>query len=338
MTLAAAAVAPDVILKDIGHLRERLAAKWPGRPVKIAVTEYGAVFDGATSSTINSVAGALLTTDLLGKLAVHPDVLMAHHWSLLGNGEFGAISNQGALRPMAHVMSALAPFFQGERRSATVSTTATVTTSAAAGFIQSGLSAPALTTMVSRQGNVFSVLLINKSAAPAAVRIQSNTAATLSAVRCRALAATDPLRSLVTGWSTCSIDSPVIAVAPYSLQFVDMDLLLPAASSTNSVTSASSSAPSSTPILSVTKPVSGAKINSSKLNIAYSISAATTVARVALQVDNGSILRTSNKTSATINNVARGSHTLRVWMENGVGQTVGNQVSIPFRTCNLYGC
>ncbi|MFG5408682.1 hypothetical protein ABXN37_11950 [Piscinibacter sakaiensis] len=110
-TLAAALAVQD----ELAALRALLSSLRPGQAWPLAVTEYAPMLgQGATDPWMLSGAGALYLADLLRVLAATPEVLAAHHWSLSGNGNFGAIAPGGYARPAGLVMGLAQQALRGE--------------------------------------------------------------------------------------------------------------------------------------------------------------------------------------------------------------------------------
>ena len=125
----ASVAASRVVEADFAETRRMLARLQPGKQIRLAVTEYNALFTLGKSSDnyINSPAGALYLADLLRLFAYTPDLAFANFWSLSGNWHFGAISQQGAPRPAHAILSAYREVLKGKLlpvsiRTATVDT------------------------------------------------------------------------------------------------------------------------------------------------------------------------------------------------------------------------
>jgi alpha-N-arabinofuranosidase len=115
--LAAAAMsATGVIRADFEQTRQQLKRILPGKKIRLAVTEYNALYSlgGRDSDAyIATLGGALVVADMVREFAETPDLAFAHFWSLSGNWHFGAISKEGALRPAYHVLRLYREALQG---------------------------------------------------------------------------------------------------------------------------------------------------------------------------------------------------------------------------------
>jgi alpha-N-arabinofuranosidase len=114
----AAMAAHQVIKRDFEATRRQLATHLPGQDVKLAVTEYNAMFTlgkGETDALLASLGGALFVADAIRLFAETDDLLFANYWSLLGNWYFGALDQQGRPRPVYHVLSQYRSVLTGNR-------------------------------------------------------------------------------------------------------------------------------------------------------------------------------------------------------------------------------
>ncbi len=121
------------VTQDLDALSSLIAANWGGETLPIALTEYHAIFSlgaGASDQWSGSPLAALYVVDLLRALAQRSDVLCANLWSLSENGVFGAIAEDGHLRPVGQVLALAAPLLQGQRLAGSC-TCETVNTSSA---------------------------------------------------------------------------------------------------------------------------------------------------------------------------------------------------------------
>ncbi|CAG1016081.1 alpha-N-arabinofuranosidase [Burkholderiaceae bacterium] len=163
-----------VMQEDIEATRAKLALHHPGRKVKLAFTEYNAlysldilrwglasVFLSKTDRYIESMAAALYVADALRVYSQTSDLLMANFWSIAGNWWYGAISHEGKPRPQYHVLEAYKELARGELlhtlvRSPTMETPR-------AGFVPAMRDVPQVEAhAVSREG-VLRVAAINKN-------------------------------------------------------------------------------------------------------------------------------------------------------------------------------
>ncbi len=116
-----------VMEQDMEATRAKLRRYFPARQVRLAVTEYNAlysldilrwglpsVFLSRTDRYIDSMAAALYVADALRVFSQTVDLLMANFWSIAGNWWFGAISHDGKPRPQFHVLEAYKDLARGD--------------------------------------------------------------------------------------------------------------------------------------------------------------------------------------------------------------------------------
>lgn len=155
--------ATALIEADFAATRAQLKQFVPTRNIKLAVTEYNALYsyDGRPSdSYINTITGAIHVADALRVFATTPDLLMANFWSMSSNWYFGSIWWDATLRPSFHVLKLYNRALQGNR--IPVSVLSKTFNSPRVGFVapQSGL--PMVTAFAAQQGDTLRVVLINK--------------------------------------------------------------------------------------------------------------------------------------------------------------------------------
>ena len=112
-----AAAGALTVQKDLSAMARLLADLRPGVPIKLAVTEYSALFSlgrGETDSWITTPAGAIYLADVLRVFAQTPGFLLATHWSLSANWLFGAIHAEGHARPAYQVLQLMGEALQGD--------------------------------------------------------------------------------------------------------------------------------------------------------------------------------------------------------------------------------
>ncbi len=114
----AAMASAEVVAADFAATRAQLARLRPGRAIKLAVTEYGAIFTltmdrKRTDAYIRSLAGAIYLADVLRMFANQPDLMLAVLHSLSGNWHFGLVSNEGQIRPAYFVLQAVGNLLRG---------------------------------------------------------------------------------------------------------------------------------------------------------------------------------------------------------------------------------
>jgi hypothetical protein len=149
------------------------------------MTEYNALFTlgGARDAYIGTVGGALYVADVLRVLAQTNDLLLANHWSLIGNWEFGALGSTGQPRPVTRVFEAYRDVLRGRLVTATV--VAPTFDSPAAGLVPAASGVPSVTVLATTEGATLRLLVLNKDPArPARVRLGGSDSRVLtSAVR-----------------------------------------------------------------------------------------------------------------------------------------------------------
>lgn len=177
--------ASRVLERDFATIRTRLKQRWPARTIGIAMTEYNALFTlgGARDAYIGTVGGALYVADVLRVLAQTNDLLLANHWSLIGNWEFGALGSTGQPRPVTRVFEAYRDVLRGRLVTATV--VAPTFDSPAAGLVPAASGVPSVTVLATTEGATLRLLVLNKDPArPARVRLGGSDSRVLtSAVR-----------------------------------------------------------------------------------------------------------------------------------------------------------
>jgi alpha-N-arabinofuranosidase len=113
----AATSATETVKADLDATRVLLKELRPNEQIKLAVTEYNALFSlgkGRSDEFISTQVGAIYVADLLSLFAQTPDLWSAQYWSLSGNWKFGAIANNGTLRPGYHVLQAYSALLHGK--------------------------------------------------------------------------------------------------------------------------------------------------------------------------------------------------------------------------------
>jgi alpha-N-arabinofuranosidase len=159
---------------DFQAMRSLLAELLPGQQLPFAVTEYNSLFTlkdplnpASTDQLPRAPVGALAVADVMRVLASTPDVLMAHFWSLSGNGFFGAIHPEARARPAYEVLKLYSEALQGQRLAAQVTAPTVNTPSVGGTAAVNGL--PVAEALVTRDGKTLRVLLIHKDPSNPAV-------------------------------------------------------------------------------------------------------------------------------------------------------------------------
>lgn len=107
----------EEVKKDLAATRAQLAKYLPGRSIKIAITEYNALFSlpgRAIDRYLATPTGGLFVVDLLCVLAKQPDILMANFWSISDNWYFGAVKDGGSVRPAYPILREFSDLLRGE--------------------------------------------------------------------------------------------------------------------------------------------------------------------------------------------------------------------------------
>lgn len=162
-----------VMQQDMEATRAKLRQYFPRRAVRLAITEYNAlysldilrwglpsVFLSRTDRYIESMAGALYVADALRVFSQASDLLMANFWSICGNWWYGAISHEGKPRPQFHVLEAYKDLARGMVVQSSIRSAAMAT--ARSGFVPAMRDIPQLEGHAVRDGAVLRVALINK--------------------------------------------------------------------------------------------------------------------------------------------------------------------------------
>jgi alpha-N-arabinofuranosidase len=214
--------APVVVQRDLMATRAAVARARPNTSVGVAVTEYNALVTigrGRSDAYIASQAGALYIADLL-RLFAQMDVDIANFWSLNGNWYFGAVSNQGELRPAYFVLAAFDSLLRGSRLPVQVQSPGF--DNPAVGWVAGMNGTPLVSALATREGDTLRVLLINKSAdAPASVTLQLPASPRRRLVAASQMVARSPFEvstGNAAGWQPVALASAdSMNMAPYSL-------------------------------------------------------------------------------------------------------------------------
>jgi len=161
-TMAAA----EAVRDDFAATRALLSELRPGSNLPLAVTEHAPLFslgEGATDNWSTTPLGALYLADLIRVFAETPDLLLANHWSLSGNGRFGALGGQGAggfRRAAGEVLALAGQALRGNRLTPTLRCDSIAT--AAIGLVPARSALPLFSALVTREGSTVRALLIQK--------------------------------------------------------------------------------------------------------------------------------------------------------------------------------
>lgn len=152
-----------VVEADFAQTRGQLAQLLRGGAVPLAVTEYNALFSlGGRDSDeyVATQAGAVLVADMIRLFAQTPDMMLANFWSLSGNWHFGAVSNQGAIRPTYHVLRLYRELLNG--REVPLAIRGPQVDTERVGYVSAQRAIPLVSGMATRENNVARISLINK--------------------------------------------------------------------------------------------------------------------------------------------------------------------------------
>jgi alpha-N-arabinofuranosidase len=230
--LLGAALAGDAVIEeDFAATRAQVERHRPGRPVSLAVTEYGAMFtqSGAPTDRYNaSLTAALYAADVLRLLAERDDVLLAAQWSLSGNGWFGLISNRGRLRPAYYVLREFARLARGGRLRLDLDGPRQDTP--AAGLVPAQKARPVITAFGARQGRTLRVMLLNKDVQnPASVLLAADVRVPLASAKQGELWTEDYLGDPDSGpdpWSERALAATqlplTVELKPHSVSFLEL--------------------------------------------------------------------------------------------------------------------
>lgn len=157
----ASVAATRVVEADFAETRRMLARLRPDSPVRLAVTEYNALFSigKASDAYINSPAGAFYVADLLRLFAYTPDLAFANYWSLSGNWHFGTLSQTGELRPAHRILRAYRDVLRGMLLPVSVKTVTVDTPKV--GYVPAQSGVPKFKALATLDGGTLRLILIN---------------------------------------------------------------------------------------------------------------------------------------------------------------------------------
>ena len=172
--------ATRVLQADIEATRTALRSHYPRRTMRLAFTEYNAlysldilrygiaaVFLSKTDRYIESMAGALYVADALRIFSLTDDLLMANFWALNGNWWFGAISHEFKPRPQFHVLEAWRDLISGNLLPVEVKTPMMAT--GKAGFVPAFADTEQVSAHALLQGSTVRAAVINRHPQQAAL-------------------------------------------------------------------------------------------------------------------------------------------------------------------------
>jgi len=154
--------ASETVRLDLEATRKQLRRLVKNRTVLMAITEYNALvtFGKQQDSYLASPAGALYVADLLRLFATQPDILMANHWSLIGNWFFGALNSSGVPRPVFDVLRMYRETLHGNYLSSNCKTKEFTTPMA--GLIREARNIPVVTVTSTIESGKLRLLILNK--------------------------------------------------------------------------------------------------------------------------------------------------------------------------------
>lgn len=155
--------AASLVEKNFEQTRQEIAKYRSEKNLKIALTEYNAMFTltgQESDGFIASWMGAMYLTDLLMMLSKQDDLLMANHWSLIGNWHFGALGLQAEKRPAFYVFESFNRVLNGQQLQTQVDTPTFKTPQV--GFAPAQSNQPFVNALSTRRDNTIRVLLLNK--------------------------------------------------------------------------------------------------------------------------------------------------------------------------------
>lgn len=151
------------VAEDFDRTHALLAEFYPDRTFPLAVTEWNAFYtllNEPYDRTITAQMSQLYLVDALHTFAARDDLLMANHWSLLGNWYFGAVSFFNEPRPSFPVLSVYCDVLVGDLLPVTVESPPFA--NQAVGWVNAYEDTPLISALAVRDGSVLRISLINK--------------------------------------------------------------------------------------------------------------------------------------------------------------------------------
>lgn len=180
---------------DLEATRNQLKKIW-GRTLPLAITEYNALvtLGRRQDGYLSSPAGALYVADLLRLFAQQSDVLMANHWSLIGNWEFGALTTRGSARPVFEVLRGFRSVLRGQMARLVIQSK--VFSTPRVGLIQEASGLSVVTGIATLEADRLRLVLINKDPKAESQTMIALRSGHISAVRdIQSLVASKPFAS-----------------------------------------------------------------------------------------------------------------------------------------------
>ena len=218
------------VKQDIEYTLGMLNKYFPGKKFGVAITEYNAFFtmgQGSTDGLISSLIGAIYVADLLTLFAGMDEVMMANFWSLSGNWHFGAIRQDGQLRPAYYVLEGFNRVLNGEKVGCRID--AATFKGAKVGFIPHTDGNSSIAAVFTRNKGKIMAFVLNKNIGreaklaieiPGQQKIKSIKIQTLTSDSFQADQVNIP------GWSpfkSLPVDQPV-AISPHSAAIFEIEL------------------------------------------------------------------------------------------------------------------
>lgn len=153
--------APLVVEADFAATRQMLTRLRPGAPIKLAVTEYSAIYSykPPTDAYINTPAAALYVGLLLRTFSYSPDVQFANLWSLSGNWFFGSINQEAKPRAAFTMLRAYRDVLRGNL--VNVSLDGPTLDSPRVGYVPAMHGVPKVRALATLESGTLRVLIIN---------------------------------------------------------------------------------------------------------------------------------------------------------------------------------
>jgi alpha-N-arabinofuranosidase len=153
----------DTVRADLDATREQVRRQ-TGAAMPMVLSEYNAMISlgKRQDALLASPAGALYVADLLALLAYREDMLLAHHWSLIGNWFFGALATDGRPRPQFEALRMVRQCLRGRMVPLAIDS-ARRFDAAKVGLARAATRLPAVTGFATQERGTLRLLLINKA-------------------------------------------------------------------------------------------------------------------------------------------------------------------------------
>lgn len=156
--------ATETVRDDLNATRAQLDRHSRSSGLPMALTEYSPLVAIGTAwdEHLATPAGALYVADLLCLLATRQDILMAQHWSLIGNWFFGAVDSAMRPRPVFDVLRVMKELLKGQIVAVECQTSRSFAVSRV-GVARGTSAVSPLTALASRANGKLRILVINKA-------------------------------------------------------------------------------------------------------------------------------------------------------------------------------